>query len=67
MKIGTTTTFTLCKHRRSNDSACFKLPRCRACGRVLKPFEIGYTCTACRTDAREDDRPDTVAQIGGGK
>jgi hypothetical protein len=31
----------------------------------LKQFEPGYVCTACRTDAREDDRPDTVAQIGG--
>jgi tRNA(Ile2) C34 agmatinyltransferase TiaS len=50
--------FQLCRHRRANDSACFKMPRCQQCHRVLKPFERGYICTDCRTDAREDDSPD---------
>jgi hypothetical protein len=59
--------FQLCRHRRSNDAACFRLPRCQRCGRVLKQFEPGYVCTSCRTDARADDAPDPVGQIGGGK
>jgi hypothetical protein len=57
--------FQLCRHRRSNDAACFKLPRCSKCGRVLRPFDNkGWLCTDCRTAERGDDA-DTLK--GGGE
>jgi hypothetical protein len=51
--------FQLCKHRHRPDAVCRRLPRCRACDRVLKPFERGWVCADCKTE--RDDRPDETA------
>jgi hypothetical protein len=59
-----TLTFELCRHRNRPDAAC-KTPRCCRCGRPLRPFDKGWTCTSCRTNARESDAPDVREQSGG--
>ncbi len=47
MKIGTTTHYTLCRHRHFESAACRKLARCSKCNRVLRFGERGFLCGEC--------------------
>ena len=52
MKTGTTTHYTLCRFKNRPDASCRKLPRCKACNRVLAfNWHTGF-CFDCEQKAK---------------
>jgi len=63
MKTGTTTHYTLCRFKNRPDARCRKLPRCKACNRVLA-FDWG---TGFCFDCEQKAKAAAVNVKGGGK